>query len=160
MIRLATADDIDAITLIYNDAILHTTATFDTDLKSRDEMLQWFNKHNEKYCVMIMEQDGKTAGWASLSQYSDRCAYDNTCEFSIYIHPDFRRKGLSKPLMKAVLEQGKKQGIHVVLSRITEGNEISVRLHEYFDFFMVGTMKEVGVKFDRLLDVDLMQKIL
>ena len=87
-------------------------------------------------------------------------AYDNTAEISVYIHPEHQGKGLGKQLMKAVLEQGKQHGLHTVLSRITEGNDKSIYLHNELGFNMVGVLKEVGIKFGRTLDVTMMQKML
>lgn len=160
MIRFANPSDISAITEIYNDAILNATATFDTEIKSTEDMLKWLNNHNEKFCVMVAEINEEVVAWASLSQYSDRCAYDQTAEFSVYVHPKHRRKGLSKLITEAVLNQGKSKGVKAVISRITEGNEISVKIHEKFQFFTVGILKQVGVKFGKTLDVLIMQKLL
>ena len=61
--------------------------------------------------------------------------------------------------MQEILDKGKKVGLHTVVARIAESNEVSVRLHEAFGFEHIGTMKEVGTKFGKLLDVHLMQKI-
>ncbi len=160
ILRQATPEDISAITSIYNHAILHSTATFDIHAKTDADMAIWLANHNEKYCVIVAEIDNEVIGWASLTRYSDRTAYDRTAEFSIYLHPDFKGKKLSKPLMDACLQQGKQFGVKAVLARITEGNEISIKLHEYFGFFMVGTLKQVGVKFDRILDVHIMQLLM
>ena len=61
--------------------------------------------------------------------------------------------------MESIVKKGKKVGLHVILSRITEGNEKSVYLHKTFGFENVGIMKEVGFKFGKRLDVYLMEKI-
>ena len=100
------------------------------------------------------------SGWASLSPYSDRSAYADTVEISIYLWEKHRGKGVGKALMKALLEQGRLAGIHAVLARITEGNQVSIKLHEDNGFWMIGTMKEVGRKFGKVLDVYFMQAIL
>ena len=61
--------------------------------------------------------------------------------------------------MENIIQEGKKAGLHVVIARITEGNEKSVDLHKLFGFEHVGIMKEVGIKFGKRLDVYLMQKL-
>jgi L-amino acid N-acyltransferase YncA len=94
-----------------------------------------------------------------LSQWSDRCAYTDTAEISVYVSELNRGQGVGKKLMEKVLELGKKEGLHAVIARIADGNKVSLHLHESFGFFHIGVMKEVGVKFDRLLDVYLMEKI-
>ena len=158
-IRKAVLTDVPAITAIYNEAILTTTATFDIEPKSTASQKKWFKAHGPKNPVMAAEADSKVVGWASLSEYSTRCAYTNTAELSLYVKEGFRNQGIGKKLMQAVLEEGNKAGLHTVISKITGGNAVSVHLHHQFGFEDVGVMKEVGNKFDQLLDVYIMQKI-
>lgn len=124
-IRLAHKGDLKAIVAIYNEAILETTATFDTETKTVESQREWFNEQQGKYPIFVCEVDGEIAGWASLSAWSDRCAYSDTAENSV--------------------------------SRISDGNEASIKLHKQFGFKEIGVMKEVGKKFGRLIDVNLMQ---
>ena len=156
-IRPATEFDISAITEIYNDAILNTTATFDTEVKTVEERLIWFRNHDTNHPVIVAEMKGDVIGWASLSKWSDRCAYDSTAEVSVYVHADFRDKGVGKRLMELITMEGKERGLHSLISRITEGNEKSIYLHERLGFANVGTLKEVGKKFGKLLDVHMLQ---
>jgi L-amino acid N-acyltransferase YncA len=159
IIRKATSDDLAAITEIYNQAILRTTATFDTEPKSLEEQKVWFESHGPKYPVLVAEEDGKVTGWASLSKWSDRCAYSDTAEISLYIDEKKRGKGIGRKLLEAIIREGEKTGIHSIIARIAEGNETSIHLHQSVGFEQIGIMKEVGRKFGRLLDVYLMQKI-
>jgi phosphinothricin acetyltransferase len=149
-----------AIFSIYNDAILNGTATFDTEVKSNEEISQWWKKHNKKYCVYVAICDNELLGWASLSQWSDKQAYNDSSELSVYILSSCQGQNIGQMLMEKVLEQGKAEGVHTVTSRITQGNDISIHIHKKFGFEMVGVLKEVGRKFGRLLDVTMMQKIL
>ena len=158
-IRQATPDDLAAITEIYNDAILNTVATFDTRPKTPEEQKAWFAGHGPKYPLLVAEDDGLIIGWASLSMWSDRCAYSDTAEGSLYIKKEYRGKGIGRKLMTAIMAAGQKGGLHTVIFRITEGNEASLHLAESVGFEQIGVMREVGRKFDRLLDVYLMQKI-
>lgn len=87
-------------------------------------------------------------GYASLSPYREKEAYASTVELSIYIHQDYRRRGIATALMRAILELAKEDGrTHLVVSVITSGNEASARLHERFGFTFCGTMRDVGMKF-------------
>ena len=158
-IRKAIYTDVPAITGIYNEAILTTTATFDTEPKTTAAQRKWFKAHGPKNPILVAVEGGKIIGWASLSAYSDRCAYSGTAELSVYVKEKFRNRGIGRRLMQAVLEEGKKAGLHTIISRIAGGNDISVHLHRQFDFADIGTMKEVGNKFGQLLDVSLMQKM-
>ena len=159
-IRQATLEDLGAITEIYNDAILNTVATFDTEPKTLEEQRVWFANHVPKYPILVAEQDGLVVGWASLSMWSDRYAYTDTAESSLYVKKEYRGQGIGKRLLEAIIQEGKKAGFHSVMTRIAEGGEASVHLCESMGFRHVGIMKEVGRKFGKLLDVYLMQKIL
>ena len=158
-IRKAIYTDVPAITGIYNEAILTTTATFDTEPKTTAAQRKWFKAHGPKNPILVAVEGGKIIGWASLSAYSDRCAYSGTAELSVYVKEKFRNRGIGRKLMQAVLEEGKKAGLHTIISRIAGGNDISIHLHRQFDFADIGTMKEVGNKFGQLLDVSMMQKM-
>lgn len=160
IIRTATEADIHAIMTIYNDAVVNTVATFDTVPRTLEQQQQWFGQHGERNPVLVAELGGTVVGWASLKPYSDRLAYERTAELSMYIHPDFRGQGIGKRLMERLLNAGKEAGLHTVLSRIVEGNDSSIYIHRTFGFDYVGVMREVGFKFDRMLDVVMMQKML
>jgi L-amino acid N-acyltransferase YncA len=158
-IRQATAADLGQITEIYNDAVEKTTATFDTEAKTSEEQENWFVKHDASHPILVAEQDGPIVAWASLSQWSDRCAYSGTAEISLYVKEEYRGKGVGKQLMAALIQQGKTAGLHTLIARIAGSNKISVDLCKSFGFQYIGTMKEVGKKFGQLLDVHLMQLI-
>jgi L-amino acid N-acyltransferase len=158
-IRKAVLADIPAITEIYNEAILTTDATFDNEPKTIAEQRKWFRAHGARNPIIVAEINGEVVGWASLSEWSTRCAYADTAEISLYVKETLRNCGIGKSLMRAVLSEGKKAGLHTIISRITSGNDVSIQLHRQFGFEHIGVMKEVGKKFGRLLDVCIMQKI-
>jgi len=157
--RKATIKDIQDITDIYNEAIEKTNATFDTEIKTLNEQKKWFNNHGSKNPIIVAEQNGTVVGWAALSQYSTKCAYSDFAEISLYVKKEHQRKGIGKKLMKNIVEEGKKAGLHALLARITEENKISIKLHEDVGFTHVGILKEAGYKFGKRLDVTLMEKI-
>lgn len=159
-IRPAKVEDLDAITEIYNDAILNTVATFDTEPKTLEEQKVWFANHVFTYPVLVAEQDGLVVGWASLSKWSEKHAYSETTEGSLYVKKEYRGQGIGKRLLESIIREGKKAGFHSVMARIAEGSEASIHLCESVGFRHVGVMKEAGRKFGKLLDVYLMQKIL
>lgn len=157
VIRNAVLADAVFIANIYNEAVENTTATFDTELKSVTNREEWLNQHSDKYPVLVAEIEGEVVGFASMSRWSDRSAYNDTAEISIYISPAFHNRGIGKKLMHAIIDAGKKGGLHCVLSRISQGNAKSIYLHEQNGFSTIGVMKEVGKKFGMLLDVTMMQ---
>jgi L-amino acid N-acyltransferase YncA len=160
IIRLATEADVPAITEIYNEAILTTTATFDTEPKTIENRLEWFKQHDEKLPIWVCEFKNKVVGWGTLSLWSDRCAYSATVENSVYVLEEFRGRGIGKLLMEALISSALENKYHTIIARIADGNEVSVKLHKDYGFEPIGIMREVGKKFNRLLDVHMMQKIL
>jgi phosphinothricin acetyltransferase len=158
-IRKARAEDVPAITEIYNDAVEHTAATFDTEQKTLEEQREWFDGHGARYPILVALLKEEVIGWASLSSWSDRCAYSDTAEISVYVLDGFRERGVGKELTKGVLQAGEEAELHTVLARIERGNAASIHIFEKFGFEHVGVMREVGFKFGRLLDVSIMQLI-
>jgi phosphinothricin acetyltransferase len=147
------------ITSIYNEAILQTVATFDTKPKTFQEMKTWFKIHDQKHPLIVAEQQGLVIGWASLSEWSDRCAYSETAEISLYVKKEHQGSGIGRKLLQKIMREGKKTGLHTVIVRIAEGNDRSINLFKSEKFENIGVMKEVGRKFGKRLDVVLMQKI-
>jgi len=158
-IRPAQPDDLNAITEVYNEAVLTTTATFDTEPRTVEEQSAWFATHIPRYPVLVADSDGNVIGWASLSRWSDRNAYAGTVEVSLYVKEEFRGRGTGRKLLEEIIREGEKSGFHTVIARINTGNEVSIHLHKSVGFENIGIMREVGMKFGRLLDVTIMQKI-
>ena len=158
-IRKATLADLGAITGIYNEAILKTVATFDTEPKTDAEQKNWFDHHGPKYPILVAEEDNLIAGWASLSQWSDRCAYSDTAESSLYVREEYQGRGIGRRLAEAIIEAGREAGLHTIIARIASENKVSIHLSESIGYRHIGVMKECGRKFGRLLDIHLMQYI-
>lgn len=150
----------DAITDIYNEAIMTTTATFDTEPKTVAERTQWLQSHDERHPVLVAVWDGAVVGWSSLSSWSERRAYDDTAETSFYVKSKFRGQGIGRRLKEATVEEARRLRFHSIIARVAEGSNESLHLNESMGFVHVGTLKEVGRKFGRLLDVHILQKML
>jgi L-amino acid N-acyltransferase YncA len=159
-IRKAELPDLNAITEIYNEAVLTTTATFDTEPKTVAERLQWFQAHDGRHPVLVAELDGAVVGWASISRWSDRPAYDNTAETSFYVKSGYRGRGIGRRLKQALIEEARRLRFHTLIARVAGESDASRHLNESFGFVHIGTMKEVGRKFGRLLDVHILQKMM
>lgn len=156
VIRKARLDDLEFLLDIYNYEVLNGTATFDMHPKTYEERLDWFHEHNvENHPLIVAEADGCVVGYASLSPYRAKEAYKKTVELSVYISPEHRRRGIARRLICDILEEARqREDIHTVISVITSGNDASIHLHKEFGFAHCGTLKEVGEKFGKLLDVD------
>lgn len=156
-VQAATESDLAAITAIYNDAVLKTTATFDLAPRTEAEQIAWFREHGPRRPILVAQDQGRVVGWASLSAWSGRCAYADTAELSVYVAEGARGRGIGRRLVESILEAGRRAGLHTVISRIAGESEASVRLHEKLGFQKIGVMREVGRKFGRLVDVRLYQ---
>lgn len=161
-IRDATDADLPSIFEIYNRHVVHGIATFDTSPRTVETHADFLSKRDlSKHPVIVAVNDrGEVVGYASLSQWSDKCAYARAAEFSVYVRDDAHGRGVGKALAQAVFARAPKGGVFVALSRIAIGPETvpSVRLHEKLGFERIGVQRRVGEKFGRILDVLLMEK--
>lgn len=159
-IRQAITSDLDAVNEIYNEAVLTTTATFDTEPKTAAERLEWFQHHGQRHPVLVAVVGGKAVGWSSLTEYSPRRAYDHTAETSVYVKSEFRGQGIGRALQEAIIDEARRLKFHTLIARVTAESSESMRLHESCGFERVGTLREVGCKFGRILDVHFLQMML
>ena len=160
-IRPATPDDADVITAIYNDAIANTPAILWHDPKPVSLWRERLTDRPAHFPVLVAEDDGGVViGFALLGPYDDKCGYDGVAEWSVYLAENSRGQGIGLALSQAVIEAGRAAGLHSVLSRVTEGNDVSFRLHEKLGFTKIGTFKKLGEKFGKRHDVIAYQLIL
>ena len=160
IVRPARAEDQPRILEIYNREVAFSTATYDTTPRSREEQDAWLAHHDARHPVLVAVVGDRVGGWASLSPWSDRAAYDSSAEVSVYVAEESRRRGIGRILLGALIDAGKLHGFHALLARISADNEASVRLHAALGFSTVGMLKEAGIKFGRLLDVAIMELVL
>lgn len=161
VVRRAQRSDVPGILEIYNDAVLHTTASYDYEPRTLENRLAWFDDHQTNdYAVFVAESAGRVLGWSALNRYHDRMGYRFTAENSIYVAADARGRGIGKALMPPLIDAGRKRSLHAILAAIDGTNEASIRLHRAFGFETVGHFKQVGHKFGRWLDVVYMELLL
>ena len=159
--RLATATDAEAILEIYNAEVLGGTATFDLVPRTLAEQHRWLDEHTGIHpAVVAVDDDGTVAGFAAISPYRPRPAYLTTVEDSVYVGPDARGRGVGKLVLSEVLSLAGAHGFHTVIARINSDGRDSIALHQACGFALVGTEREIGRKFNRWLDVVVMQRML
>jgi phosphinothricin acetyltransferase len=159
-VRAARSDDAERISAIYNEAVLTSTATFDTAPEDAAERLEWLGQHDApRWPVLVAVEGGVVVGWGSLSRYSGRCAYEGTAEISTYVTGGATGRGIGTTLAKALLEGGAKNGVHAVVARICTENASSLAMAERLGFEQVGVLREVGRKFGRWLDVAILERL-
>ncbi len=161
MIRPATEEDLEAILAIYNDAVLNTTAVYTYRPHTLDMRRQWFREHREAgFPVLVEEEAGAVAGFATYGQFRPWPAYKYSLEHSIYVHPDFRRRHIATRLMQALLDSANAAGYATMIAGIDADNAASIAMHEGFGFTFAGKIVKAGYKFGRWLDLVFYQKLL
>jgi phosphinothricin acetyltransferase len=160
-IRNATEADLPAILAITNDAILNTTSSWNVHPTTLEARRQWLGERQDaKLPVLVGVIAGAVAGFGSYGSFRAWDGYRLTVEHSIYVDAAFRRQGVGRLLLAALIDHATEAGMHVMMGVISADNAVSITLHEQFGFATVGRLPEVGRKFDRWLDLVLMQKML
>jgi phosphinothricin acetyltransferase len=162
-VRPARPGDAEAMRAIYNDAVATTTATMDTEPRSAEQQAAWMAAHGEvaRYPALVAEEapaGGRVVGWAALSPYNPKPGYATTAEVSVYVDAAARGRGVGGALLRALVEEGRRRGFVTLVALITSDNLVSLRLHARHGFGDVGTLGRVARKFDRWVDVTILQK--
>ena len=145
-IRDAIAKDLPAIVAIYNSTVPTRMVTADTEPVSIASREKWFSEHSPaRRPLWIAEENGQVAGWLSYSSFYGRPAYDNTCELSVYLAPEYRRRGLGTQLLLRGIEHAPQIGVKTLLGFIFGHNEPSLRLFEKLGFKRWGHLPCVAV---------------
>lgn len=182
MVRPARPADADAIRTIYNHEVLSTTATFDLVPRSLEDQQQWLAARSGAFTAIVAVDlaaaprrdgtdgtdgsggsdgsDGEVVGFAALSPYRERAAYRTSVEDSVYVRRDRGGQGIGTLLLQELLDIAEGSGFHSVFARIEATGEASRALHARCGFRLVGIERETGRKFNRWLDVALMQCLL
>ncbi|HEU5016558.1 MAG TPA: GNAT family N-acetyltransferase [Pseudolabrys sp.] len=161
-IRPATLADVSAIARIYAYAVETGTASFELTAPDETEMARRMIALIEKdFPYLVLEMDGRVAGYAYAGPYRPRPAYRFTVEDSIYIAPSMQRRGLGRGLLEALVAVCTDRGFRQMIAVIGDSEQAaSIAVHAAAGFYYVGTFPHVGFKFGRWLDTVLMQRAL
>jgi phosphinothricin acetyltransferase len=158
-IRDATEADQSGILSIYNDAVLHTTAVWNETPRSWEDQREWFrSKQAQTLPVLVAARAEEIAGFCSYGPFRPWYGYRFTVENSIYVATSFRRQGLARQMLDALIDRARSQGLHMMVAGIEAQNAPSVHLHEQAGFTVAAHLHEVGFKFGRWLDLVLMER--
>jgi L-amino acid N-acyltransferase YncA len=158
MIRIARADDADAVHAIYTPAIIHTAITFETELPGAETMRHRIVNRLQHYPWLVWEEKGDVLAYAYATRFRERAAYDWIAETSVYVRADARRRGIARHLYGVLLDVMRFQGINQVVGVITLPGEVSVSLHEAMGFTPAGVWHHAGHKLGQWWDVGVWQK--
>ena len=160
-IRDASETDAPGILQIYNDAVRHTTAIWNDRPSSLEARLAWLaERRQSSFPVLVAVEDAEVLGYASFGAFRPWDGYRYTVEHSVYVARTTRRAGVGRGLVGALIGRARAMDKHVMVAAIEATNEASLKLHAGLGFVEVGHMKSVGRKFERWLDLVLMQLML
>ncbi len=159
-LRPAKAADAEAIRAIYNHEVLTTTATFDLVPRTLADQQHWLAARSGAFSAIVAVDRDEVVGFGSLSPYKERAAYRTSVEDSVYVRRDRNGEGIGRLLLTELLDVAASSGFHSVFARIEASGAASRALHERCGFQLLGIERETGRKFNRWLDVALMQCLL
>lgn len=160
MIRTVTTADAPVIADIYNGYIASSTATFETEHVTVDEMTRRIGDISARFPYFVWTEQGRVLGYCYAHPWKERAAYCNTWETTIYLHESAFRRGIGRQLMQRLIAECRRLGAHALIACITAENEPSIAFHQSLGFRKVSHFREVGRKFHRWLDVDDLELIL
>jgi L-amino acid N-acyltransferase len=154
----AVEADVPEIVAICNDVIATSTAVFsDRPVTVRDR-LDWLHSRLAlEQPVLVARDSGAVVGFASYGEFRTWPGYASTVEHSVHVAARARRRGIGRRLVEEILTRAAAAGKHAAIGGIDAANEASLRMHEQLGFERVGHMPEVARKFDRWVDLVLME---
>lgn len=139
--RPAHKDDAAAMAAIYNQGIEDRIATFETQPRTPDQVVEWFGSGLP---MVVVLSDGEVVGYAVTFPYADRCCYAGIAEFSVYVRRDWRGKGVGAVAMTELLAKARDHGLWKLLSRVFPENVGSLALMDRMGFKRIGTHEKHG----------------
>lgn len=159
-VRLARPDDSEIIREIYNVEVETSTVTLDIVPRSSEDQRRWLLDRSGAHAVVVAEIGDDVVGFASLSPWRDRPGYRTTVEDSVYVARSHQGRGVGRALLGEILGVARAHGFHAVMARIAAGHQASLLLHAAYGFRSIGVEREVGRKFGRWIDIEVLQLLL
>jgi L-amino acid N-acyltransferase YncA len=157
ILRDATSADAGAIAAIWNREIRDGVSTFNTVEKDLGALKAAIASD----AVYVVAEEGtEVVGFATFGPFRGGPGYVHTMEHTIYLDEAARGKGVGRALMAALEVAAKGRGVHVLVAGVGGENSSGIAFHKAMGFVEVGRMPEVGRKFDRWMDLVLLQKLL
>ena len=145
-IRLVTHKDAAAIAEIYRPFVESTAISFETEPPDEREIKQRIDGILPAYPWLVCEQAGRLAGYAYASRHRARAAYQWSVDVSVYVHPEFQRRGIGRGLYVSLVQILRAQGFYNAYAGVSLPNAGSVGLHESIGFQPIGVYRNVGYK--------------
>jgi len=160
LIRPSIDQDVEQITAIYAHHVLHGTGTFEIEPPTEADMAQRRADVLGRHLPYLVATEGaRILGFAYCNWFKPRPAYRFSAEDSIYLAPEALGRGLGNALLAELCLQAQRQGVRKLIAVIGDSaNQASIGVHRRLGFQPVGVLSSCGWKFDRWLDVVLMDK--
>ena len=155
-VRPATKDDLQAVVGIYNWAVNQTFATIDSEPLSMEEAESWWEAHVRRNPLVVAEETGDVIGFARLLPWKQR-GFD-IVEDLVYVDPVHQGRGIGRALLRRVIDEARDLGYHTIVASVATDNKAGLKLHAELGFQVVGTLKDAAYKFDRWMDITLVQR--
>lgn len=146
-------EDAAAITAIYNEYILHSTISFETEPLTIEAMRDRIAHIAETYPYFVAEEEGVITGYCYAHPWKERAAYGHTLETTVYLSPEYQSRGTGRQLMSRLIDECRHRGYRALIACITGNNEASRTFHARLGFKQVSLFTEVGYKLGQWLDV-------
>ena len=160
-LRDAAHEDLPGILAIVNYNILNSTAVYDYDPKTPEDLQAWYKeKRDMGLPVIAAVENEKVVGYGSYGPFRFKQGYRFTVEHSVYVLNGHSGKGIGRRIVADLIDRAKAAGYHTMIGGIDAENEGSIAFHKKLGFTETGTIKEAGYKFDRWLDLTFMQLLL
>jgi phosphinothricin acetyltransferase len=162
LIRPSTDADLQALTDIYAHHVRHGTGTFETEPPDQPEIARRRADVRAKGLPWLVAEDaGSVVGYAYANHFRPRLAYRFCLEDSIYLAPTATGRGVGRLLLAELIARCEALGARQMLAVIGDAaNAGSIGVHRALGFVDTGVLRSAGWKFDRWLDVVLMQRTL
>ena len=145
IIRDALEADLPAIIAIYNAATATRTSTALLGPVSVQERLPWFHRHSpDQFPLWVAEIELQIAGWLSFHQFIRRPAYHGTAEISVYVHDNFRRRGIGRALLAKAIADAPRLKARALVGYVLGHNEASLALFEQAGFERWGRLPRIA----------------
>lgn len=145
IIREATEADLPAVVAIFNSTVGSRAVTAQLEPVTVEDRLEWFRGHSpDQHPFWILELDQTVAGWISFHEFITRCAYRGAAELSVYVHQEFRRRGIARRLLEEAIARSPSLGLHSLVGWIFAHNEPSLQLFARLGFERWGYLPRVA----------------
>lgn len=147
------SEDAEQLATIYSWYVENTTATFELHPLTKEDMQIRIEQIAAQFPFIVWEENSRILGYCYAHQWKSFPAYDITLETTIYLRSDAKGKGIGRKLMEQLIDECRNRGFASLIACITADNQQSCRFHEKLGFKKVSLFRNVGQKFNRLLDV-------